>query len=212
MAPELYDDSEQYTAAVDVWALGAVAFCLRTGNPPFRTVKHLMDYSRDHRVGFPARPLGTSSSFCMNFVLGTMAELPERRFTIEHVLAHDWLAGQPGAPEGGDVGNNLTTGENTLGLSPSNTWSNTYGSTESQHSRPLSSATPITELDEELELELEFAPREELIPEIGRLPFVDSPQREDSELIILQERVKEEDIDPKGSVLNLKLISTSHPI
>lgn len=59
-----------------------------------------MDYSRDRRVQFPIRPLGTSSGFCMNFVLGTMADLPERRLTIEHVLAHDWLAGQPGAPEG----------------------------------------------------------------------------------------------------------------
>ena len=59
-----------------------------------------MDYSRDHRVQFPIRPLGTSSGFCMNFVLGTMADLPERRLTIEHVLAHDWLAGQPGALEG----------------------------------------------------------------------------------------------------------------
>lgn len=101
MAPELFgDSSEQYTAAVDVWALGAVAFCLRTGNPPFRSVQHLMDYFRDHRVQFPIRQLGTSSAFCMNFVLGTMAELPERRLTIEHVITHDWLAGQLGAPEG----------------------------------------------------------------------------------------------------------------
>ena len=100
-APELFGgSSEQYTAAVDVWALGAVAFCLRTGRPPFLSTKHLMDYSRDHRVQFPIRPLGTSSGFCMNFVLGTMADLPERRLTIEHVLAHDWLAGQPGALEG----------------------------------------------------------------------------------------------------------------
>jgi serine/threonine protein kinase len=100
MAPELYGDpSVKYTTAVDVWSLGAVAFCLRTGDPPFRTIKHLLDYARDHRVQFPLRKLGSSSGFCMNFVLGTMAELPERRFTIDHVLAHDWLSGQPDAPD-----------------------------------------------------------------------------------------------------------------
>ena len=101
MAPELWGNSpDPYTAAVDVWALGAVAFCLRTGFPPFRTIQHLLDYARDHKTHFPLRPLGTSSGFCMNFVLGTMAEAPERRFTIEQILAHDWLSMQLGVSQG----------------------------------------------------------------------------------------------------------------
>lgn len=90
MAPELYGSSS-YTSAVDVWALGAVAFCMRTGFPPFRTHMQLYDYHRD-QTHFPVHALGLSSGFCMSFVLGTMTERPERRLTIEQVLAHGWLA------------------------------------------------------------------------------------------------------------------------
>jgi serine/threonine protein kinase len=88
------DSSNPYTSAVDVWSLGAVAFRMVTGLPPFPTIPHLMKYARDHKTHFPIRLLGASSGFCMNFALGTMAEAPERRLTIEEVLAHDWLSMQ----------------------------------------------------------------------------------------------------------------------
>ncbi|QMW44319.1 hypothetical protein G4B11_007739 [Aspergillus flavus] len=144
MAPELYGDpSRHYTAAVDVWALGAVAFCLRTCSPPFRTIRDLLDYARDHRAQFPIRPLGTSSGFCMNFVLGTMADLPERRLTIEHVLAHEWLSQHSTASEGADTSGPSSTASTMWSISPSNAWSNTYSSAGTQPLRPLSPATPI---------------------------------------------------------------------
>lgn len=97
MAPELFgSSSDPYTAAVDVWALGAVAFCMRTGSPPFKNLQSLLDYARDHRTQFPIRPLKTSSALCLSFVLGTMAETPERRLTIKQVVAHDWLSEHTG--------------------------------------------------------------------------------------------------------------------
>ncbi|KAI1293231.1 kinase-like protein [Xylaria venustula] len=89
MAPELLGSAD-YTAAVDVWALGAVAYCMRTGFPPFRSILELCNYQRD-LTQFPSRELGRSSGFCMNFVLRTMEDQPERRLTIEQVLVHDWL-------------------------------------------------------------------------------------------------------------------------
>ncbi|KAI1111773.1 kinase-like domain-containing protein [Nemania sp. NC0429] len=126
MAPELFG-STSYTAAVDVWALGAVAFCMRTGFPPFRTHMQLYDYHRD-QTHFPVRALGSSSGFCMNFVLGTMTERPERRLTIEQVLAHDWLVihTEEASNTTGHFGATMTS---TWDIEPKNTWSNTYSGT-----------------------------------------------------------------------------------
>jgi serine/threonine protein kinase len=100
MAPELFNSSEDYTSAIDVWALGAVSFCMRTGFPPFQTPFHVFEYQRD-QTKFPVRALGASSGFCMNFVLGTMAERPERRLTVEQALAHDWLVVYTGSTNNG---------------------------------------------------------------------------------------------------------------
>lgn len=92
MAPELLkDDSGHYTPAVDVWALGAVAFRLRTGQIPFPTPGRLYAYAHDQRL-FPIKPLGTSSAFCMNFVEQTLHNDPTRRSTIDKVLTHPWFA------------------------------------------------------------------------------------------------------------------------
>ena len=98
MAPELVkDDPEHYTPAVDVWSLGAIAFCLRTGNPPFLTPASLRAYANDHKV-FPIKPLQDSSAYCVDFVRHTMQDIPARRSTIDYVLTHPWLS-EPGASE-----------------------------------------------------------------------------------------------------------------
>lgn len=88
MAPELRDQSTRCTPAVDVWALGAVAFCMRTGRPP--SDRQLVDYQRDQEQ-FPGRALSACSGPLMAFVMAMMADLPEQRLTIEQVLVHEWL-------------------------------------------------------------------------------------------------------------------------
>lgn len=89
IAPEMMD-SKNYTSAVDVWALGAVAFYLRTGHTPFATWEALTQY-RAGQKDFPSRVLGVSTGFCIDFVLGAMRPLPETRLSIRQVLSHEWL-------------------------------------------------------------------------------------------------------------------------
>ncbi|EGO57468.1 hypothetical protein NEUTE1DRAFT_100384 [Neurospora tetrasperma FGSC 2508] len=88
-SPEMMD-SKNYTSAVDVWALGAVAFYLRTGHTPFATWEALRQY-RAGQKDFPSRVLGVSTGFCIDFVLGAMRPLPETRLSIQQVLSHEWL-------------------------------------------------------------------------------------------------------------------------
>ncbi|KAL2823709.1 hypothetical protein BDW59DRAFT_163076 [Aspergillus cavernicola] len=116
--------------------LGPSLFACEHALPPFQTIKHLLDYARDHRAKFPIRPLRNSSGFCMNFVLGTMADLPERRLAIEHVLAHEWLSEQSNIPD-----SIRCTSSTTWGMPPSNAWSTTYDSASPQ--QPYLSYFPL---------------------------------------------------------------------
>lgn len=116
--------------------------------------------------------------------------------------------------------NHSKNGEDTWKMSASKSWSNTYGSTDSQQSRVLLSATPITEPDQELKLEPESTPlssvsplypnqenalSEESIPELENLALVDSRQRQESGPMTHQTRAKNEHHGPKHFVLNLKI-------
>ncbi|KAJ6032546.1 kinase-like domain-containing protein [Penicillium herquei] len=90
MAPEARS-SNSYTAAVDIWSLGAVAYYMRTGFAPSTNPSNLNNYARDYDKNFPFRTLRNSGAFCTDFVMRAMAEVPEQRLTIEQALAHDWL-------------------------------------------------------------------------------------------------------------------------
>lgn len=89
-APEVRSSSS-YTKAVDVWSLGAVAYYMRIGFPPFTNRPDLYNYPRDYDWNFPFQMLSNSGEFCKDFVMRAMAEVPEQRLAIEQALAHDWL-------------------------------------------------------------------------------------------------------------------------
>ncbi|EGO57469.1 hypothetical protein NEUTE1DRAFT_42121 [Neurospora tetrasperma FGSC 2508] len=91
MAPELWHTSERYTSAVDVWALGAIAFCMRTGSPPFPNPVTLANYPEDPTV-FPTLKLRSSTQPCRGFITGAMAAIPQERLTIVEAVGHYWLS------------------------------------------------------------------------------------------------------------------------
>jgi hypothetical protein len=57
----------------------------------------LFDYVYANKIQLITGPLGASSGYCIDFVLGAMAAVAERRFTIQQVLAHNWLVMHPRA-------------------------------------------------------------------------------------------------------------------
>lgn len=90
MPPEMVDSSQAYTAAIDVWALGAIVFCLLVGVPPFYKLDDMLGYCAGIRQ-FPTRILGCSSGYSIDFILRAMDPRPQQRMSIQQVLDHEWL-------------------------------------------------------------------------------------------------------------------------
>jgi serine/threonine protein kinase len=89
MAPELHD-GKAYTAAVDIWSLGAIAFCARSGSPPFTSLAAMFHYVIGN-AQFPMAPLTSSSTNCSDFIRAVMAPSAANRLTIEEAKKHVWL-------------------------------------------------------------------------------------------------------------------------
>lgn len=105
IAPELFESSDAYTAAADIWALGAVVFCMCTGAPPFEQPKHLLEYRAGTR-GFPSQVLGFATGFCIDFILGTMQANPRHRLDMDDIMDHEWLSSSRGNKTVGDMMSN----------------------------------------------------------------------------------------------------------
>ncbi|KAJ5662462.1 uncharacterized protein N7477_010078 [Penicillium maclennaniae] len=124
MAPGLFS-TQPYTAAVDIWALGALTYCMCTGfPPPFSSVQNLLEYARDPRVKFPSGSMHALNESCLRFVLSTMAKVPEQRLTIAQVLNHTWLSRQSNAtPQGSESSGRSAASSPDPSVAPSNNWS-----------------------------------------------------------------------------------------
>ncbi|EGO57475.1 hypothetical protein NEUTE1DRAFT_41361 [Neurospora tetrasperma FGSC 2508] len=91
IAPELFESSDAYTAAVDIWALGAIVFCMCTGSPPFEQPQYLLQYRAGIRC-FPSQVLGLSTGFCIDFIMGTMHANSRQRMDMDEIMDHEWLS------------------------------------------------------------------------------------------------------------------------
>lgn len=102
MAPELFACNPDgtrcaLTKAVDVWSLGAVAFCLRTGHSPFATTFDLAMFNSG-KARFPTRPLMSSSGAFIDFVVSLLEKAPDDRPNISQTLEHEWILSETALP------------------------------------------------------------------------------------------------------------------
>ena len=98
MAPEVLcpDDSDGYTTAVDLWALGCVVYRMITGKLPFRTSREVIRYSFGGEP-FPRQEsdLSSLSNAALTFIESIVKPKPESRGTAELALKSDWITSGP---------------------------------------------------------------------------------------------------------------------
>lgn len=86
--------SEEYTAAVDMWSLGEIAFRALTGEQPF-PIRSMRTYIKG-LSSFPLdvlRAHGVSNEGC-DLVKSLMAPIPKDRLTAKEALRHIWIEPQ----------------------------------------------------------------------------------------------------------------------
>lgn len=81
-----------YTTAVDIWAVGEIAFRLLTGRTSFSHQRQLFDYVVRSQE-FPMKPLTDTkhSADSCDFIKQAMTASPSQRLTANAALAHPWL-------------------------------------------------------------------------------------------------------------------------
>ncbi|KAJ5281859.1 hypothetical protein N7478_007231 [Penicillium angulare] len=91
-APETMGD-QQYTAGVDMWALGCTLYTLLVGYPPFYDpdLRTLIKNVSRGTFEFASPWWDTVSSEAMDLIRGLLAVEPKERLTIEQFFAHPWI-------------------------------------------------------------------------------------------------------------------------
>ena len=92
MAPECVR-GESYSSAVDVWAVGAVAFQCLTGYPPFLgdTTEEIFDSILNHRVRYDWPEFHKCGDLAVPFLQLLLTPDPLMRPSASEALRHPWL-------------------------------------------------------------------------------------------------------------------------
>ena len=90
--PYLPGNQPDYSPAIDVWALGGVAYLVRAGEPPFESIGAVNAYLEDPAANFPTGPLRGASKECVDFIRKAMAGNEDARPTVAALLGDSWLA------------------------------------------------------------------------------------------------------------------------
>lgn len=107
-APEIFN-GEPYGKAVDMYALGAVAYGLIGGYPPFDadTDEEIIEMSRVGRAVFHSPYWDEVSPEAMDFIGRLLSSDPSSRLTAQQALEHEWLTMCPEKLGVRDITNNI---------------------------------------------------------------------------------------------------------
>ena len=88
-SPDLGEGEEgTFSFAIDLWAVGAIAFRMITGRPAFSAPRQLFEYVVMGSQ-FPTEP--SMSPECTKFVIQTMAASPRHRPSTKQALLSEWV-------------------------------------------------------------------------------------------------------------------------
>ena len=92
MAPEMIKGKQKYDNKVDVWSFGIFVIELAMGEPPYINEQQIrVLYNIAHNPAPKIDKKKWSSQFC-DFVDCSLQKEPDQRYSIEQLLAHEWLS------------------------------------------------------------------------------------------------------------------------
>ena len=91
IAPEILDGKSGHSYEVDIWSLGVIIYTLIIGKPPFETrdVKETYKKIKINEYSYPDEAI--ISEAAKNLISKILVLDPEKRFTLEQILSHDFF-------------------------------------------------------------------------------------------------------------------------
>ena len=121
IAPEIIDGGDRgHSFEVDIWSLGVIVYTLLVGRPPFETNDVKATYKRIKLNQYTFPDGGYISANAKDLIKKILVTEPEKRLTLEEILAHDFLLNQELLP--------TTLPTSTLVVPPNGSYQRNFGS------------------------------------------------------------------------------------
>lgn len=94
ISPEVLERPHEHSFPADIWGIGVILFAMVFGKPPFqeKDVKVIYERIKRHDLIFPDHI--RVSNACIELIQWMLESDPERRPTVDQILAHRWFAGE----------------------------------------------------------------------------------------------------------------------
>ncbi|KAI1126258.1 kinase-like protein [Nemania abortiva] len=117
MAPEVFEENNNYSVSVDIWAIGIIAIELLLKQHPLPYVSDLFRFAHGITPLITDTEAGAFlSEACRDFVRGLLNANPVARPTAKEALSHPWL--EEVIPDSEDEEESLFVTDNSLPQSP----------------------------------------------------------------------------------------------